>query len=303
MTDETTVSELSIDSEIDSALDAFLTEEATSEQGDPTDAGTTDDAGSDDPIFEELQTLGLSVAVPGNLSPEAKELLSQVVGKANDRVKGFQSGFDKSREEFGAKAKVYDQLMVMPEFQQFLEAVRSGKSTNASEPAEPELDLAAIQAMPDPYKRLEAITDHLVEKKLRERLGEVDKRLSTVGAVVGKMGWDGFVVRHPDALQLKPEIDRLINMGHSAEEAYRYAKGASISEPDLEARIETRIAEREKARVEAKKKASGLGVPPSKGAPSNAGTDLVKYAKEHGEGAAMLKAIQEAEEATGYSYA
>lgn len=290
-----------IDQEIDAEIDAILNEDVTSETPGASEDGTQSEGS--DPLAAELKTLGLTRDIPPDLSPEVRELFAETVAKSNERVSGFQSGFDKATREIGAKAKVYDQLTSMPEFQTWLEGIRNpgaSRPAAAPEPApEPTLDFNNLPA--DPVKRIEVLMDFYsekaVQKALNERLSPLEKQVSTVGAVVGSIGWQNFVASHPDAPQFKPEIDRLIARGHSAEEAYKYAKGASLDPKS----IEDRVLERVKARHAKVKEASGAGLPQGstgRGS-SDAGSDLVAFAKEHGEQAAIVEAIRRAQEEAG----
>lgn len=292
MPDETQVMSDIVDPDIDPLIDSFLAEEEVTE--DASEAGTQTET---DPLEAELKQLGLNEPIPADIPLEARELIAKAIAKSNERVKGFQSGFDQARAELDAKARVYDQLNAMPEFQDWVEDMRSGTTGRPSAPAEPQLDLNNLPA--DPMARLEAITDFLVEKKLNKRLGEVDKKLSTVGAAVGDIGWQGFVATHPDAPVYKPHIDRLIRAGYGAEEAYRMAKGASVDEKA----VEDRVLERVRARMTEKKKATGLGLPRDAGNTRPETTNkYAVYAEKHGNQAAIVKAIEDAQNAAGIRY-
>lgn len=297
----TTETEAIEELDIDAEIDAILNEDVTPDDSDgSSDDGTQTEPGSD-PLLSELTTLGLTDVNSEDLTPEMRALASRIVEKANSRVTGFQSGFDKTREEFGAKAKVYDQLFDMPEFRTWLDGVRNGNvAPPAAAPVAEEKGIDFNNLPTDPAERIEVLMGHFAEKVIKRELAPLTKRLDAVGNVMGSIGWQNFVASHPDAPALKPEIDRLIARGHSAEEAYRYAKGAAT---DPEA-IEDAVLERFKKRYKARKEASGLGLPKDSSGRggTDVGSDLVAFAKEHGDTAAVLEGIRRAQEESGFSF-
>lgn len=288
---EGTVPEATVE-EIDPEIEALLAEDAETSE-DSTEAGSQ---GEQDVLVTQLTQLGLNPEnLPDDLSPESREVMLAAIEKANERVRGFQSGFDRARTELEAKAKVYEQLMEMPEFHQWL-STRGQAPAPAAAPApeaEPTLDINNLPA--DPMERLGVIVEHFATKALSGKLKELDEKVSTVGAVMGNMGWQGFVERHPDAPEYKAEIDAFIRKGFSAEDAYRYAKGANRDEKA----IEREVFERVKAGLRKKREASSAGLPSSGPGGTSVGTDLAKYAAQHGMDAAMRKAIEEAEAKVG----
>lgn len=290
MPDETQVMSDIVDPDIDPLIDSFLAEEEVTE--DASEAGTQTET---DPLEAELKQLGLNEPIPADIPLEARELIAKAIAKSNERVKGFQSGFDQARAELDAKARVYDQLNAMPEFQDWVEDMRSGTTGRPSAPAEPQLDLNNLPA--DPMDRLKYITKFLVAAELEER--GIEKKLSTVGQAVGDIGWQGFVATHPDAPLFKADIDRLIRSGYGAEQAYRMAKGASVDEKA----VEDRVLERVRARMTEKKKATGLGLPRDAGNTRPETTNkYAVYAEKHGNQAAIVKAIEDAQNAAGIRY-
>lgn len=291
MDPEKNVEQTDIDDAIDPELEALFSEaEGTADEQDSTQVSGTQEA---DEFTERLRTLGVEDLVPNDIDPETKELVSRVVTHADKRVRDFQAGFDRARGELSEKAKVYDQLMALPQFHKFLGDLQNPESARAAAPVveeKPKLDLASLPS--DPVERLGHIVRFFAKEAIDEAIKPVNEQVGVIGNVVRNTGWESFVAKHPDAPEYASEMRMLIGKGHTLDEAYRYAKGASIDEKAIEDRTLTRV----KGYVEKRKRASGAGLKTNSPRGSDPATDIVAYSKEHGHEAAVSKAIREAME-------
>lgn len=283
--------QLDILDDIDPELEAIFADDegAASEEGGTQEEGTQ---GVTDELTERLQAIGLPAdRIPSDLSPEARSLITEIAEKEEKRVRDFQSGFDRRVDEFQVKANVYDQLMALPQFHTFLNELQSGG--RRPEPVveeKPKLDLASLPA--DPVERLGHIVRYFAKEAIDDALKPVNEQVGAVGNVVRNIGWESFVAKHPDAPDYSGEMRRLIGAGLNLEEAYRYAKGASVDEKAIEDRTLTRV----KGYVEKRNKAAKVGLKTNAPKGSDPASDIVAYAKEHGHEAAVNKAIREAME-------
>lgn len=282
-----------IDEAIDPQLEVIFEEiEGATDDGDSTLEGSTQDG--PDEFTERLRTLGLSEdLVPSTIDPETKELVSKVVTHADKRVRDFQAGFDRARGELDAKAKVYDQLVAMPQFHKFLEDIQNPDAHARSAPVveeKPKLDLASLPS--DPVERLGHIVRYFAKEAIDEAIKPLNEQVGTVGSVVRNIGWESFVAKNPDAPEYAAEMRVLMQKGIPLQDAYRYAKGASVDEKAIEDRTLSRV----KGYVAKRSKASGVGLKNNSPRGSDPATDIVAYAKEHGHEAAVSKAIRDAME-------
>lgn len=278
---------------IDAEIDAILNEDVTSDPvSSPADSTPTGNAG----LVAKLRQLGVADEIPENPTTEQLlTLLDKTVDTADTRVRGFQSGFDKERETLGNKAAAFDRLLATPGFAEWLE---NGQAPAPAAPkAEVELDLNSLPE--DPNERMKVLFRHYANVVIDERLGPINERVNTVGAVVGNLGWQGFVAKYPDAPQFKPEIDRFIARGFTAEEAYRYAKGASVDPKAIQDDAERRAVEAFRTRYQEKRKATNIGIPATSPGTNPTGVDYNAIGKEQGLGAAILAAINDTDKELG----
>lgn len=302
MPDETVIEDAAIDALVDEALGASPEGEQSSDESiEETEGNEEEEQRSAPDITKRLETLGLGkdVTIPEDLSPEAVALLDRVVAKADARIRGFQSGFQKQTRDYEAKASVYDQLVQMPEFNQWVEDFKAGRLGKPVE-TEPELDLEKLPT--DPMQRLEAIVTHIVTKTVGKQFkGELEKvrgEVGSVGEVMRGMVWQNFVAQNPDAANHEVEIRRLLHRGHTLPEAYKYAKGATVDEKS----IEDKVLEKVKAKIAEKKKASGAVLSQHRPKGSKASDDIPVPSGDKGRRASLFAALEKADKKLGVRY-
>lgn len=276
---------------VESAVDEILGNEESILTDDPTFDDSTFEQGPTIPetLVEKAKSLGLSAEdIPQDISESAISFVQKAVEKADERVRGFQSGFDRRSQELAAKAQAYEALTGHPEFRRFLELRQSGALADVT-PAKKELDVANLPA--DPMEKLKYVVNFILDERIGQVKSELDTKVQAVGKATLDNTWASFVATHPDAPNYANDMGRLIRAGYSLEDSYRVAKNASF-DPD---QLRDQVLEQVKQKVQDRKRVSGSVLSQNRSGASRTGSDLVALAKEKGTEAAILEAIARAE--------
>jgi len=236
----------------DEQIDAIL------EGSDDKSAGDSESGheGTDD-LSQRLQTIGLrgeDIPDASNLTPEQRDVINKIASKADERIRGMQSGFSKLDNELRAKADTLDRLLQMPKFKEMM-----GEGDSGEEPAGQEFSLKNIdlsQLPSDPEARAEAIIKMGAKSAVGPDIQGLGKQIDQLKQLMGNMVWENFKTAHPDAEQGSQEISQLVKAGMDLNKAYRTWKAMNVDPDSI--REETLQAVRK--RMQEKKRAAGVPI-------------------------------------------
>jgi hypothetical protein len=261
----------------------------------PEEPGSEPSSQSDG-LEQQLQTIGLPKEEIENLlgieDPEARAdaIVKAASGKADERIRGMQSGFSKLDDETKTKASQLDQLRAMPEFQQFVHQLSAQPDTVVAE----ELDLSKIDLtkLPeDGMARYEHLTTLVAENVVGKQTAPLVGEVAELKQLVGNLIWGNFVKDHPDASPGQADIYNLVRSGYSLDQAYNAWKGLTTDPSQIEAqtleRVKARFAEKAKASEVASSQHVGGELPP----PAKGAKHAEELVKEHGRSKAFSPLI------------